>query len=257
MRYYVTSDIHSYFTLFHKALADSGFFEDNEPHKLIICGDLFDRGEEALKLQNFIVDLLEKDQVILIRGNHEDLMLNLISEWKNEDYYQYHHISNGTTNTVLYLTKSSLDELYWHADLVYTKLMETPFIKKILPAMRDYFETEHYIFVHGWISCSSEKVIYGKKYGSYNKNWRNSDSKAWAEARWVNGMEAAHSGIIEENKTIICGHWHASFGHSKYNQDGGEFDNNANFNPYYGKGIIAIDACTSFSKQVNCIVIED
>ena len=257
MRYYVTSDIHSYFTLFREALTDCGFFEDNDPHKLIICGDLFDRGRESRELQNFIVDLMEKDEVILIKGNHEDLMMELISEWKSEVYFQPFNVTNGTTETVLQITKSSLDDLDYRSDLVYERLLETPFIKKIFLAMRDYFETEHYIFVHGWIPCFSERVIYGKKYGSYNKNWRNSDSKAWAEARWVNGMEAAYSGIIEENKTIVCGHWHCSFGHSRYENDGEEFGESANFNPYYGKGIIAIDACTAYSGQVNCIIIED
>ena len=39
--------------------------------------------------------------------------------------------------------------------------------------------------------------------------------------------------------------------------DGGEFDNNPNFTPYYGDGIIALDACTPVSKKVNCIVVED
>ena len=29
------------------------------------------------------------------------------------------------------------------------------------------------------------------------------------------------------------------------------------FSPYYGPGIIAIDACTAFSGKVNCLVIED
>ena len=45
--------------------------------------------------------------------------------------------------------------------------------------------------------------------------------------------------------------------HSRYENDGGEFDNNPNFAPYYGNGIIALDACTPVSQKVNCIVIED
>ena len=36
-----------------------------------------------------------------------------------------------------------------------------------------------------------------------------------------------------------------------------EFDNNPNFKPYYGEGIIALDACTPISGKVNCIVVED
>ena len=59
------------------------------------------------------------------------------------------------------------------------------------------------------------------------------------------------------NKTIVCGHWHTSYGHSKYEHKGTEFGEDADFSPYYGPGIIAIDACTAFSGKSNCLVIED
>ena len=74
MKYYVVADIHGFFSALKTALTEKGFFEDTEPHKLVVCGDLFDRGKEAVELQKFIVDLMEKDEVILVRGNHEDLM---------------------------------------------------------------------------------------------------------------------------------------------------------------------------------------
>ena len=62
MKYYVTADIHGFFDEFKIALEETGFFTDTEPHKLIICGDLFDRGKQALELENFIIDLIEKDK---------------------------------------------------------------------------------------------------------------------------------------------------------------------------------------------------
>ena len=71
MRYYVTADVHGYFSELKFALAGKGFFEDTKPHKLIICGDIYDRGSEALQLQNFILDLLSKDEVILISLPHK------------------------------------------------------------------------------------------------------------------------------------------------------------------------------------------
>ena len=80
MRYYVVSDIHSFYTEMIKALTEKGYFDDKEPHKLIICGDMFDRGSESVAMQKFIMELLEKDEVILIRGNHEELMLSLIND---------------------------------------------------------------------------------------------------------------------------------------------------------------------------------
>ena len=73
MKYYISADIHGFYTDFHKALDETGYFSVPEPHKLIILGDIFDRGQEAVEMQRFILELLEQDAVILIRGNHEDL----------------------------------------------------------------------------------------------------------------------------------------------------------------------------------------
>lgn len=128
---------------------------------------------------------------------------------------------------------------------------DTPFYKEIIPAMLDYFETEHYVFTHGWIPSIPNR---DKSY-SYISSWREAGREQWNQARWFNGMDAAQT--ADENKTIVCGHWHTSYGHSKYEHKGTEFGEDADFSPYYGPGIIAIDACTAFSGKVNCLVIED
>ncbi len=70
-------------------------------------------------------------------------------------------------------------------------------------------------------------------------------------------MALASQGYIEPNKTIGCGHYHCSYGHSILEGDGEEMGESANFEPYYARGIIAIDACTAYSHKVNRIVIED
>ena len=80
MKYYVTSDVHGYDSILRQALADAGFFEEKEPHRLVILGDLFDRGEEARSLQDFVLRLMEEDRIILIRGNHEDLFETFVME---------------------------------------------------------------------------------------------------------------------------------------------------------------------------------
>ena len=256
MRYYVTADVHGYFSELKMALAEKGFFEDKEPHKLIICGDIYDRGTEALELQNFILDLMLREEVILIRGNHEDLALELLNNWNKGSFLQRYHHSNGTVDTVLQLTETTLEQLSTESDEIYKKLSKNPFIQNIIPAMVDFYETEHYIFTHGWIPCTIIGNNYSKKYFPIEE-WRNAGVQAWNSARWINGMEAAYNKIIEKDKTIVCGHWHCSFGHSRYEGDGGEFDNNPNFTPYYGEGVIALDACTPVSRVVNCIVIEN
>lgn len=256
MRYYVVADIHGFYTELYDALSEKGFFVDKAPHKLIVCGDLFDRGKEALKLQSFISELIKKDEVILIRGNHEDLMLRLIRDWDNFAYMQSHHVSNGTVDTVLQLTENKI-VVGANAKEVKRKLLETPFVKDMIPKMLDYYETTNYVFVHGWIPCDAFGVVRQENRFVYKDNWRESSSAEWNNARWYNGMEAARQGVIEPNKTVVCGHWHTSYGHARIDGICSELGEDADFSPYYGKGIVALDACTVRSRKVNCIVIED
>ena len=102
MRYYVTADVHGFYTPLITALTKAGFFADSALHKLVILGDLFDRGKEALKLQAFLSELLDQDKVILIRGNHEDLFEELVTVDTGLPYR--HHVDNGTYDTALQLT---------------------------------------------------------------------------------------------------------------------------------------------------------
>lgn len=256
MKYYAVADIHGFYDELITALEEQGFFKDTAPHKLIVCGDLFDRGSQALRLQEFILDLLLRDEVILIRGNHEDLAADLLNKWQIRSYLWEAHRANGTLDTVCQLTGASQDDIKNDPESVEQRLRHSPFIETIIPAMRDFYETEHYIFVHGWIPCTALRFSYATEYFRID-DWRAANGKEWDNARWLNGMEAAHSGVTERGKTIVCGHWHCSFGHSHYEGRGGEFDESADFSPYYGSGIIALDACTAVSGRVNCVVLED
>lgn len=257
MKYYVTADVHGYFSELKVALTEKGYFEDNDPHKLVICGDLYDRGAEACKLQEFVLGLMEKDEVILIKGNHEDLAMDLLCNWSKGSYLQYHHQANGTIDTVCQLTRRGIGDLHVSPEEMGREFLENPYVQNIIPAMVDYYETEHYIFTHGWIPCHC--IVLNPQIRNYFpvEDWRDASAELWEKARYINGMEAAYSGVTEKQKTIVCGHWHCSFGHARYEGNGGEFDNNPNFKPYYAEGIIALDACTPISKQINCIVIED
>lgn len=248
MKYYIVSDIHGFYTEFHNALVLSGFFDDVEPHKLVVLGDLFDRGHEAKELQNFVLDLMEKDEIILIRGNHEDLFVNLVTT-DGGVAYKYHK-QNGTYDTALQLTDYDPAEAFVHCFDFAEAAQRTPYFQRIIPAMKAYFETENYVFVHGWIPCVGDNRNY-----SYISNWREASPYEWEKARWYNGIDAARTCM--ENKTIVCGHWHTSYGHAKYQGHGSEFGDDADFSPYYASGIIAVDACTAHSKQVNIVVLND
>lgn len=196
-----------------------------------------------------ILEQMEQDKIILIRGNHEDLFVELVTTDAGMPYS--YHKSNGTYDTALQLTGfDPVMASIRHYDFA-DAAKDTPFYKEIIPAMLDYFETEHYVFTHGWIPSIPNR---DKSY-NYISSWREADREQWNQARWFNGMDAAQT--ADENKTIVCGHWHTSYGHSKYEHKGSEFGEDADFSPYYGPGIIAIDACTAFSGKVNCLAIED
>ena len=55
MRYYVVADVYGYYTQMKSAIEKAGFFSDPTLHKLIMLGDIFDRGHEAKQVQQFVL----------------------------------------------------------------------------------------------------------------------------------------------------------------------------------------------------------
>lgn len=65
------------------------------------------------------------------------------------DIYSTHHRRNGSIDAALQLTgKDSLTFILYQEGFE-LKAKNTPFNKTITSAMKDYYETKNYIFVHG------------------------------------------------------------------------------------------------------------
>ena len=262
MKYYVVADVHGYYAYLKEALEKAGFFEDTEPHKLILCGDMLDRGSQANQMIEFMLDLMEKDMLIYILGNHEDLMVQCLQEIEKGDVYHIaggrsHHYLNGTWHSLLQIGKMSGISACNFPDQLLQRVVLSPYYRRLLPIGVDYYETPHYIFTHGWIPCHTEGYGRQAKY-SFDPDWRKADESAWQKARWFNGMAlACQHRVTEPGKTIVCGHWHTSFGHAQIHHACSERGEDAIFTPFYEDGIIAIDAATAVTERVNCLVIED
>ena len=257
-KYFVVSDVHGFYDELMTTLKEKGFDKKNPDHVFVSCGDLLDRGNKPIDCLKF-VNSLPKKRKILIRGNHEDLLQECLTR---EDFKNY-DISNGTTDTVLWLAAGNFASQNQTVGENFETAKTNPDYQKYMKSLIDYAEIGDYIFVHGWIPCLNTGTRYnGEPRYDYKKDWRSGD---WSEARWVNGMLAWYDNVRVPDKTIVCGHWHTSFGHSKYHNDGVEFPNRrstspehryANFDPFIDDGIIALDACTAFSHKVNCVVLE-
>ena len=249
IKYFVVSDVHGFYSILMNTLAEKGFDIDNPNHHLIICGDAFDRGKEAKQLQDFLVMLLEQNRLIYICGNHEELLIQLVCELPQiADHVEWtHHASNGTLHTLSQLTGMTISQIKrdpWRAQRYF---YNTSLFKTVLPEIIDYAEIGDYIFVHGWIPSFA-----------HLDDFRNANPKEWQEARWWNGMEMWHNRACRvPGKTIVCGHWNCSWGHAYADSETyTEFGQSANWEPFEREGIIAIDRCTAYTRQMNCIVLE-
>ena len=251
--YFVSSDIHSAYTIWMNALKEAGFNENKYSHKIIVCGDLFDRMDETVQTYEFAKKMSEQDRFIYVKGNHETLLKDCVEEFYSGRMPRLHHFHNGTIKTICQFCGQNEWIVYdpsWR-----DKICETmrPILDWIDEKSVDYFEIGDYIFVHGWIPCCNEL-----------DDFRNATEADWEKARWENGMAMWRYPFFRvAGKTIVCGHWHCSYGWSHIRQERKEWpqpnrkDWLKSFEPFIDDGIMAIDACTAYSRICNVIVIEE
>jgi len=260
-RFFVVSDIHSFYTYLKEALDKNAFSIDNNNHILVLLGDVFDRGPRTRELAEFLLQLYDRGRLVYIKGNHESLAERLLQQLSSGydpiDIATSYHATNGTWRTVLDLAEMTEQEAIRFPLELVSRVKNTRVYKELLPSCIDYFETPTHIFVHGWIPTLSEgrRPSYNFK---YNPHWRDADETEWEKARWVHGPKlCCNYGIKEPGKSIVCGHINASWGHSMVSHICTEFGDDAIFTPFYADGLIALDTCTVRSKTVNCIVIDE
>jgi hypothetical protein len=263
MRLFVCSDLHGFFTPFKKALDNKGFDPANPEHLLIVCGDVLDRGNEPYEMIKYLDGLTN---VVLIRGNHEDLLEEMLAR----GYGERHDHANGTTATVC----SIADALGIKAENTYDVCRAVEeFIKPFLSKFVNYYESTNFVFTHGFIPCEKFTRLHrpwyqqGRKF-EYNPDWRSSNDTEWEAARWINSIEASYiKEVFEPHKQIVAGHWHCSYGHYARAFKNAvenntevlveEFGPTAIWEPFETEHLIAIDRCTAYTGEVNIVVLED
>ena len=290
-KYFVTSDVHSYLKPLKRALSAAGWNQGTKSHVLVVLGDIFDRGDETIGVYHFIRSI-PKDRRVLVKGNHEELFLDLLKK-DVPDSYDY---SNGTVKTMCQIagvpdgymngTKLLWDFLdgaapvgeYDNAQDYVCQTLHSRFgeIKALVndsgipdwlrsDEWVDYFELGDYVMVHSFIPLREPKAKMSDYYSSkeYFPEWRtDATAKEWSDARWGCPYRQYDDGLFKEpGKTLVCGHWHAfdfrsHYEGTTYNEYDIIYDKSIH-DIYRHDGIMALDACTSMSDKVNVLKIEE
>ena len=255
MKYFVVADVHGFYDEMITALNDVGFDATNPNHTLISLGDAMDRGPKPVEVLQYFNSLPQK---ILIKGNHESLFEDLCQKQYWDDYDK----TNGTVKTVKALADNwcetnkvqkvpYLSHMYFKMAAAYAKFNK--YWKEYKEQLVYYFETEHYIFVHGWLpTINFQHNITHKWLYAYKQDWKDAAKNDWEDAIWTPGSACAAQNVFHPTKKIVCGHENAMYWHQYFEQK-----KELIHTPYFGEKVIAIDGCTVLSSKVNVLVIED
>lgn len=136
-RYLVISDIHGTYTAFLQLLEKMNYSEETD--QLILLGDYIDRGQESKEVLDQVI-ALQKEGAIVLRGNHDQMMLDAY-EGKQAALDRW--LRNGGKQTM-----ASYGSKDWEL------VKENPDFLRHLNFIRGlayYHETEDYIFVHAGV----------------------------------------------------------------------------------------------------------
>ena len=236
-KYFAVSDVHSCYKPLIDALHEKGFDKNNTEHILISCGDLLDRGDDTIKVLEYVLSLPE-DRTILIKGNHEYLLEDLL---KRESFYGI-DISNGTAKTCIALSDINVPDTHEQLNLlafsIISSAKENKLLKQYFSRLVHYAEFENHVFVHGWL----------------RPEFRDATDEDWSNDTWLSGID---NWLMLGNevgnaigKTIVCGHINTSYAHRMLN----DIDSDKTFK---ADGIICLDGMTIISNLVNCEVFEE
>lgn len=257
---FICSDIHGYYKEMKKALDEAGYDENNNNHLLVIIGDLFDRGPDALAVYEYLKKMVNEGKAIVTRGNHENFFIDFLQG----SVSPFNYLHNGTNETIgdfWHRTApfeswcalegncelNQMNYIKW-ADICSKEIKEEyPELLDWLKSLPRYYETENYIFVHGAIDTKVE-------------DWHNPHCFRYDLINWdaldFNDGSFFGEPIKNTDKTVVIGHFGTRFLREKYNYPIDKEHEDDILIRNDGR-IIAIDATTALTHKVNVLVVED
>lgn len=251
MKNFAVSDVHDHHSLLIEALNQAGFDESNESHRLILCGDAFYSGPEPGELFVFLRELSAKGRLIFIYGNHDTELLDNLRE------KCFKRKANRTCAELVVKHLTGEEDLT--DEELASRCEEIGFTAFLSDVPLWYYETENYIFTHGFIPTVKR---------TYNPNWRSSTEKEWRAASQADAMLLSmRYSVSESGKKIVCGHFSAARCYLMKDASESDWENKLykdvssvpieGFKPFFGDTFIALDQSVKKTGFINCIILEE
>lgn len=190
---FVIGDIHGEIDLFLSLL---NYFDKNM-HQLVLIGDLLDRGKNSKECLLLGMKLVEEQNAVYLRGNHEQLFLDFLKH--PEDRYSNYLLNGGGETIECLLHKGAVNE---YSPTEISLMIQTRYKKLInfLESLPYYFEWEQYICVHAGVDLSLV-------------SWKNTSVRDFL---WI--RNEFHTMINKTGRIIIFGHTPTMYLHRKMDE---------------------------------------
>lgn len=185
MRTLVIGDIHGCYELLNKLLQKVNFQKNQD--RIIFIGDYIDRGPEARKVLDLVMELVNEGAIALL-GNHEEMF---VAAYENFNHITPWILNGGRTTLASFGIDKNEKEGIREIPVKYIEFL------KSLPL---YYETKDYIFVHAGLDPQIQNPLYTNKY-----------AMLWIRDEWLNcNYRGKKKVIFGHTPTLtINDHWKA------------------------------------------------
>ena len=217
-RLFVISDIHGCLDHFN-ALLDQINYQPNVD-KIILLGDYLDRGPKSKEVVEKVLYMFENEDVIAIRGNHDQRFVELI-ETKNPKTYKEFLEFGGLETLESYCPDLVNQPINKIAEFISNEFATHIEFLKSIPL---YYEDPYFIFVHAGLN---PKV----------KNWK---EQSLTDFIFIRDPFIYNETLTD--KVVV-------FGHTKTT----DIHNSSGI--WFSKDKIGIDGGCAYGLQLNCLEI--
>lgn len=178
---FVIGDVHGQYDLMMNLLKDY----DPRVHQLVFIGDLIDRGPKSVMCMRQAKQLVETDQAIYLKGNHEDYLLRFLAD--PEGVFE-RYLLNGGKATIEGLLHQGATAEYSPTEMAMMIRSREKELIAFLEALPYVYEWNDYLCVHAGVNLALS-------------DWRNTTPHDFL---WI--REPFHHLPNQTGKTIVFGH---------------------------------------------------